>query len=164
MKVARSNRKPPRRRPTRPTPKPRLVKPHTQTAVSPERIVLVRMKGTPDRGGGPDGEAWRIDVDGKRAGVTFINVIDEPPFGMHASIQIYLNRIHQGRKIGRVAYRLASQMSSHDIIFAHMRRSNIASRRAAEEAGFVDVTPRGHVQLIMRRVRSSNDASPLSPS
>lgn len=42
----------------------------------------------------------------------------------------------------------------HDKIYAHMRKSNVASRRAAEEAGFIDVTPPGHVQLIMMRLRA----------
>jgi hypothetical protein len=31
-----------------------------------------------------------------------------------------------------------------------MRKSNVASRRAAEAAGFTDVTPPRHPQLIMR--------------
>jgi hypothetical protein len=34
-----------------------------------------------------------------------------------------------------------------------MRKSNIASRRAAEAAGFRDVTPDGHSQLIMKKTR-----------
>lgn len=143
------------RRPTRPTPKPRVTRPKKNVApVPPESVTLVRTKGSQERGGGPGGEAWRIEVHGKRAGIVFINVIDEPPFGKHASIQIYLNLPHQGQKIGRVAYRRAAEASSHDTIYAHMRKSNIASRRAAEEAGFQDVTPQNHAQLIMMRRRS----------
>jgi hypothetical protein len=34
-----------------------------------------------------------------------------------------------------------------------MRKSNLASRRAAEAAGFVDATPPGYNQLIMKRER-----------
>jgi hypothetical protein len=144
-----------KRRPTRPTPKPRPTKPRADVLpVLPEHVKLVRTKGTPGRGGGSGGEAWRIEANGERAGVIFINVIDEPPFGKHASIQIYLNRPNQGRKIGRIAYRKACDASIHSIIYAHMRKSNIASRRAAEEAGFADVTPTQHPQLIMMRCRS----------
>ena len=54
----------------------------------------------------------------------------------HPSLQIYLNKTHQGRGIGSVAYRLACEASGYQKIYAHMRKSNIASRRAAENAGF----------------------------
>jgi hypothetical protein len=144
-----------RRAPTRPTPKPRTIKRVLDVPpATADQVQLIRMKGTPTRGGGPGGEAWRINVSGKRAGVVFINVIDEPPIGRHASIQIFLNELSQGRRIGRIGYRKASEASAHDMIYAHMRKSNIASRRAAEEAGFSDVTPAGHSQLIMMRRRS----------
>ncbi len=143
-----------RRKPTRPTPKPRPVaKQKNKAPVKPEDVTLIKTKGTPGRGGGKGGEAWRIDAEGERAGVVFINQIDEPPIGAHASIQIYLNAPSQGRQIGRTAYRLACEASKYDIIYAHMRKSNHASRRAAEEAGFIDATPTGHSQCIMMRRR-----------
>ncbi len=143
-----------RRKPTRPTPKPRAVaQQKNKTPVNPGDVTLVKTKGTPGRGGGKGGEAWRIDAEGERAGVIFINQIDEPPIGAHASIQIYLNAPSQGRQIGRTAYRLACEASKYDIIYAHMRKSNHASRRAAEEAGFLDATPTGHSQCIMMRRR-----------
>ena len=147
---------PRRRAPTRPTPKPQIVKKRKDaTPVPPDRVTLVKTKGTAGRGGGPGGEAWRIEVDGRRAGVVFINIIDEMPIGTHASIQIYLNASSQGRQIGRTAYRKASETSVHDTIYAHMRKSNIASRRAAEEAGFSELTPAVNPQLIMVRRRTS---------
>lgn len=146
-----------RRRPTRPTPKPKVIKPRADVSpVASGAVTLTRTKGTPGRGGGRGGEAWRIDAEGKRAGVIFINVIDEPPIGRHASVQIYLNAASQGRHIGRIAYRKACEASEHDLIYAHMRKSNIASRRAAEDAGFVDVTPAGEAQCIMMRRRFGN--------
>ena len=142
---------PPRRSKVRPTPKPRPVSARSRLGpVNPEDIQLVRTRGRAGRGAGPGGESWRIEVSGKRVGAVFIDLIDEPPIGPHASIQIYLNRANQGRRIGRVAYRLASESSMHEVIYAHMRKSNVASRRAAEAAGFCDVTPPHYVQLIMR--------------
>lgn len=150
--------KPTRRRsPTRPTPKPKAVKvPVNALPVTPDGVMLVRTKGTPERGGAVGGEAWRIEVDGKRAGVVFVNLIDEQPIGHHASIQIFLNASSQGRKIGRVGYRKACEASVYDVIYAHMRKSNVASWRAAEEAGFVDATPAGESQkvVVWRRERS----------
>lgn len=153
-----TKKKPARRRakPLRPTPKPRS---HRSDPKAPRvdagAVALVHMKGTPGRGGGTGGEAWRIEVGGHRVGVTFVNLIDEPPIGRHASIQIYLNQRSQGRGIGRVAYRMACEASRYDIIYAHMRKSNIASRRAAEAAGFHDATPAGQGQLIMVRKREA---------
>ncbi|MGA9582288.1 MAG: GNAT family protein [Allosphingosinicella sp.] len=125
-------------------PKPNLEK------VSPAEVELVPTKGTPGKGGGPGGHSWVIMAGGERAGVIYINFIDEPPVGKHASIQIFLNQKSQGRGVGRVAYRLASEASQYDEVYAHMRKANVASRRAAEEAGFVDVSPPGFTQLIMK--------------
>lgn len=152
----------PRRRPLRPTPKPRAVKTVGRQAIVATQVQLIRTKGTKDRGGGLGGEAWRIDVDGKRAGVVFINVIDEPPIGKHASIQIYLNAASQGRKIGRAGYRKACEASAYPTIYAHMRHANIASIRAAEEAGFVDATPEGHIQVIMVWQRPTTSTAPVA--
>ena len=158
--TAKSARASKRRRPARETPKPRLVKPRTaQPKVSAGEIRLVSVAGTPGKGKGPGGEKWRIDVGGVRAGEVYINVIDEPPIGRHASLQIHLNIKSQGRGIGRVGYAKACQLSAHEIIYAHMRRSNVASRRAAEAAGFVDATSPGFTQLILRWVRPKADLS-----
>lgn len=156
---AKRAKKPTRRRaaPKRPTPKPKTSRPHKALEpVQLDQVSLVSTKGTRDRGGGPGGHAWRIEVDGKRAGVVFINWIDEAPVGEHASIQIYLNKASQGRQIGRIAYRQACEASTYDVIYAHMRKSNVASRRAAEEAGFKENSRPGHSQLLMVWRRGSN--------
>lgn len=147
-----------RRRQARETPKPRPVKLRTaEPKVSASEVALVSVAGTPGKGKGPGGEKWRIEVGGVRAGEVYINVIDEPPLGRHASLQIYLNIKSQGRGIGRVGYAKACQLSAHETIYAHMRRSNVASRRAAVAAGFVDATPPGFTQLILRWVRPRTD-------
>jgi hypothetical protein len=144
------------RTPKRPTPKPKVAKPNpTLQKVSPAEVELVPTKGTPGKGGGPGGHSWVIKAGGGRAGVIYINFIDEPPVGKHASIQIFLNQKSQGRGVGRVAYRLASEASRYDEVYAHMRKANVASRRAAEEAGYVDVSPPGFTQLIMKWKRKS---------
>jgi RimJ/RimL family protein N-acetyltransferase len=86
----------------------------------------------------------------KRAGYVYINVIDEPPFGRHPSIQIHINQSLRGRGIGKVAYRLACEQSRHDVVIAHMRKNNTASQRAAAAAGFVIVNDTTITQLAMR--------------
>lgn len=139
------------RSPKRPTPKPKVTKPKPDLPkVEASQVELVETKGTPGKGGGPGGHSWIIKAVGDRAGVIYINMIDEPPLGKHASIQIYLNAKSQGRGVGRIAYRLACEASQYDVVYAHMRKANVASRRAAEEAGFVDASPPGFTQLIMR--------------
>ncbi|MBX9576412.1 MAG: hypothetical protein K2X07_12325 [Caulobacteraceae bacterium] len=147
--------KSPKRRPgTRATPKPRPVAPAPpEERVSPSDVRLSRGKGGAETGGGPGGEAWSVFLKNSRAGRVYINWINEPPIGPHASIQIYLNRQSQGLGIGRIAYRLASEESQYDMIYAHMRKSNEASRRAAAAAGYEDVTPIDHSQCLMRWVR-----------
>lgn len=107
-----------------------------QTPVSPADISLRAARGNAERGGGPGGHYWHIEVKGKRAGYIFINVIRDAHFGEHPSIQIHLNVVERGKQIGRTAYKLACEQCSHPVMYAHMSRKNIASQRAAEEAGF----------------------------
>lgn len=141
---------------------------NNQEEITPNTIKLIRVKGTRERGGNKGGESWRIEANGERAGVVFINLINELPIGEHASIQIFLNKKSQGKQIGRIAYKLAAEASKYDIIYAHMRKSNIASQRAAEKAGFTKIifSP----QLVMVRHRNLNlnsnskNARPLKTS
>ena len=138
--------------------KPRVA----QVPVPASRVELVPARGTKGRGGGPSGEAWHITVEGTSAGVVFINWVDQPPVGPHASIQIFINKASQGRSIGRTAYRMACEASRYETVYARMRKSNLASRRAAQEAGFVEVTYPDHHQVIMVWRGPNRPASPPS--
>ena len=120
-------------------------------------IKLIPSRGTKDRGGGKDGESWRIEykdrssnqISFKKAGQVFINLIENSDIGKHASIQIHLNLQSQGRGIGTIALKLACEQSQYDTIYAHIRKSNIASIRASEKAGFKDKTTSKDRQKIM---------------
>ena len=154
-RVAASKAKPARGR--KPTPKPRPIKLNSVVSMTnDESVLLVRMRGTKGRGGDSGGEAWRIDVDGRRAGVVFVNLIDALYRGKHAAIHIFLNAFSRGKHVGRSAYRKACHASQHNEIFAYMRKSNVPSRRAAEAAGFVDATPPDQNQLILVWRRNSS--------
>jgi RimJ/RimL family protein N-acetyltransferase len=143
-----------RRKPARPTPKPPVIlPPKGGPKIDAEKVSLIAKSGHKDKGDGPGGEYWDVVVDGERAGEVFVNVIDEQPVGRHASLQIFLNQADQGKGIGRVAYRMAAEASAHDPLYLHMRKSNHASRLAAEAAGFVDASPPGTTQLILKRDR-----------
>lgn len=123
--------------------------------VEPETVHLEKGAGGPGRGGDPGGTYWHIYVGDTRAGHVYINLIDEPPIGQHTSIQIQVNQSWQGRGVGREAYRLASESSSYDTVYAHMRKSNIGSRKAAEYAGYTIVENPMFSQFIMVWKRST---------
>lgn len=151
--------KPPakRRKPTRPTPKPKIAKPAKGgPKIDPSKVELVQRPGSKDKGDGAGGEYWDVMVDNARAGEVFVNVIDEPPLGKHASMQIFLNVSDQGKGVGRAAYLKAAEASSHDPLYLHMRKSNYASRLAAEAAGFRDADLPGVAQLILKRTKGSD--------
>lgn len=117
--------------------------------ISVSAVHLLEGKGSKGKGGDKGGFYWHIHIENARAGFVFINWINEMPFGEHASIQIKINARFQNRGIGRIAYRLACEASGYDTIFAHMRKSNIASRKAAEAAGFQIISNREVSQLAM---------------
>jgi RimJ/RimL family protein N-acetyltransferase len=128
-----------KRRRTRKRPRPRP-EPHIKRdPVKPQDIRLVEGKGSDKHGGGAGGHYWHIYNGDKRAGHIFINLISDEYIGPHASVQIFLNQAERGKQIGRIAYRLACEISGYDTVYAHMRKSNKASIRAAEEAGFAVV-------------------------
>lgn len=115
--------------------------------VSEAQVRLERGRGSAGRGAG--GNYWRVLLDDKRAGHVFINDVDDDELGPHASIQIHLNEKSRGRGVGSVAYRLACEQSRYDVVYAHMRKSNTPSKRAAENAGFREVDGEFR-QLVMR--------------
>jgi RimJ/RimL family protein N-acetyltransferase len=136
-----------RSRRQKPTPKPRELP--RGSPVAPDAVALRPGKGSSERGGSPGGRYWHVDVCGKRAGCIFINIINDDDLGAHPSIQIHLNTTMRGRGVGRIAYRHAALESHYDVVYAHMRKSNIASENAASAAGFVPLDQPDNNQLTM---------------
>src|SRR6185437_15833920 len=134
----------PRRKSSAPPPEPHI----KREPVDPNEVQLVRGKGTEKSGGGSGGHYWHIEIGNKRVGNIFINIIECELYGEHPSVLIHLNKDQRGKQIGRVAYRLACEESGYDKVYAHMRKSNLASRRAAEEAGFKALDDK-RIQLTM---------------
>ena len=121
-------------------------------------VELKAGKGSVETGGGKGGHFWWIyatdsSQEEKKAGKVYINLTDEDPVGEHASIQIFLNKSSQGKHIGRWAYKKACEESAYDVVYAHIRKSNVASVKSAEAAGFVKCFPKAP-QLIMKWVRT----------
>lgn len=136
--------------------KPRSVKRARKTTYPEEDVILEEGKGGKGTGGGDGGFFWRVKVDGSSAGKVYINWINEPPIGPHASIQIFLNKTSQGKHIGRWAYKQACELSGYDTVYAHMRKSNTASQLASQHAGFSVCTAfPTYRQLLMKWVRAA---------
>lgn len=88
---------------------------------------------------------WHIFLNQQRVGRVFITECECPYAGknkFHHSIQIHINLPFRGRGIGSLAYFTACEKSELDKIYAHMRKSNIASLKAARVAGFVEIIDR----------------------
>lgn len=83
--------------------------------------------------------SWKITYDGKAAGHVHISKDNSYPELSKRNIDIHVNANMRRKGIGTEAYRLACSESGLSEVYAHMRKSNIASRRAAEKAGFVQI-------------------------
>lgn len=129
-------------------------RPPATAAAGLVNVRLVAGPGSDGRGGGPNGRFWHIYDGSRRAGSVWINQAEDSQLGTHASLTIELNKANRGKGIGRRAYRMAAEASGHDEVWLHMRRSNTASRKAAEHAGFTEINVPGASQLAMRWQRS----------
>lgn len=136
-----------KRKPRHP-PTPKTI-PRAGERVQESDVELRRGRGSHAKGGMPGGSFWHIYHKDARAGSVFVNYDEETG---QASIQIFLNRKSQSRGIGRVAYRRACEECGHSEVYAFIKRSNIASLRAATAAGFLEVPPHtGQVTMVWKR-------------
>ena len=115
--------------------------------VSASSIELI--EGMEKRGKSGHDFYWHIYCNGVRAGQVYIDYITDPVLGNHAAINIFLNKKSQGKGIGRVGYRSACKKSGLETIYAHMRKTNIPSKKAALAAGFKELHDERFIQLVM---------------
>lgn len=119
------------------------------TAIACQDINLQRGKGNSQKGGGIGGYYWHIFVGVTRVGKVFINLYTDRILGQHAAIQLFINKSMRGRHIGQCVYRIACEQSNYDVVYAHMRKSNVASKKAALKAGFEYYLEEGTKQLTL---------------
>ena len=91
---------------------------------------------------------WHVYFKGHKAGHV---AIDHPveDGNSQASINVHLNKLHRGFGIGSIAFRQACELSGLHEVLASIRKSNIASRIAAERAGFVEISGTPGRELLM---------------
>lgn len=95
---------------------------------------------------------WKILVDGTSAGLV---KIDEASPG-HWTIYIKVNQDRRGQGIASNAYALAATDSRLPEVWAHMAKKNVASKKAAMNAGFVEVDDPKERQLLLRWTRPTD--------
>lgn len=118
-----------------------------------EDVELMRGKLPRNQKELPESYFWKILFQKKSAGKVFIEPTDIDPLGRQPAIQIFLNKKAQGKHIGRIAYERACRLSHYDVVYATMRRNNIASYKAACAAGFREIKNSAFKQSVMKWVR-----------
>lgn len=103
----------------------------------------------------PKEKYWHIYAGKLRAGHIAIKESHSEDLGDHYSVDIHINQRHRGKGIGRAAYKQASVKSGYPAIYAHMRKSNVASQKAAEAAGYVVFPVENDRQLTMKWERET---------
>lgn len=95
---------------------------------------------------------WHVYEGEKRAGKVEVKKSCTPGLGEHQSIDVRLNQHSRGQGIGSIVFRLAAQASGYPEVYAHASKSNIASLRAAANAGYeVVAQPAGGQSLMVWR-------------
>ncbi|WP_194847133.1 hypothetical protein [Candidatus Neptunochlamydia vexilliferae] len=94
-------------------------------------------------------EGWKILYDGKSAGYVKFYFKEDDVFQKHVTIDFKVPIPLRGRHIGRIALAKAIDKSTYTIFVAHLRGSNVASKRSLESIGFVLFDYPGSRQLCL---------------
>jgi RimJ/RimL family protein N-acetyltransferase len=118
-----------------------------------EDISLIEGKLTKSSHGNEYKHYWHIFFQNQRAGRVYITYVPTDDEFEHAAITVEINKQLRGRGIGTIVFRRAAELSQYDEVNADIRKSNIASRIAAERAGYreVDSKKGGSLRMIWRR-------------
>lgn len=94
-------------------------------------------------------EGWRIEYEGKTCGkIKFIPKSDHF-FKKHVTVDFQIQSSLRGKHIGRIALNKAISSSTHSLFVAHLRKSNLPSKKALEAAGFQEIKHPESKQLCM---------------
>jgi hypothetical protein len=107
-----------------------------ESRVREEDVQLIEGAGAHKTSGGAGDRYWHIRHLGDRAGRAYINYNETEAGASRPSITVELNERSRNRGIGTIAFRRACELSQYNEVYASVRKSNAASRRALEKAGF----------------------------
>jgi len=93
---------------------------------------------------------WHIFYNRKRAGKVYIVETNSDGSASTPFITVMLNKPMQGKGIGSVAFAMACTLSRLPAVYAMVRKSNIASQKSLEKAGFVPYSKNKAGQDILR--------------
>jgi RimJ/RimL family protein N-acetyltransferase len=99
-------------------------------------IELIEGEVSKKHSGGKNLQYWHIYYKDKRAGRVYIKWVPSQTEEGYASITVELNKDKRGIGIGTICFQRACELSRYDIVFAEIRKGNIASKKAASRAGF----------------------------
>ena len=119
----------------------------TQARVKPEEVEFRPMLQTHLQGVLRIG--WHVFHEGKRAGRVAIVCHEKAGLPPGPTIDVQLNKNSQGRGLGTVVFRRAAELSKRPKILAVIARKNIASRLAAERAGYSQITDGANKDLVL---------------
>jgi len=120
------------------------------------RLGSVELRAGHGRNVVPYEQFWHVYSGGYRAGRVVIKDANHPTLGVHRSIDVHINAAARGQGIGTIVFRFAAELSGADQVYAHARRSNIASRSAARRAGYRDIIRPKSAQSTMLWERESS--------
>lgn len=102
---------------------------------------------------------WHVFVGTGKAGRAWLSKPSAKMESGTAFITVEISEKWRGRGVGSLAFRLASEHSGLDVVKAEARKSNLASHRAMETAGFVRIsdTAIGEAQFEWRKTRIRRD-------
>ena len=96
-----------------------------------------------------DYEGWKIIVNGTSSGFVKFKPKIDGIFKKYVTVDFLIPKAKRGKHIGRIALAKAIKSSIHSIFVAHLRKSNIASKKALISVGFVQHDYPGNKQLCM---------------
>lgn len=138
------------RRPLTPTEKAakKTFVPSTEPRAKDEDITLVEGKST-KLSNSDYSHYWHIFFQDQRAGRVYITSVISDDKATQGAITVEINKQLRGLGIGTIVFRRAAELSQYDEVVADIRKSNMASRIAAERAGFKEIDNRKGTGLKM---------------
>ena len=112
--------------------------------IEPLRISLEKMSSTKFEG-------WKIKLDSLACGKVKFNPNVNEVFKDHVTVDISISKAMRGRHIARIALKIAIEASTAHFFVAHLRKSNIASKKMLTSVGFQEAAFGKQLCMILKK-------------